>query len=78
MKCLNRGDIGPELFKKKIRQNYGIKRRNLRRLIPSNETHVLCNRNQTAYEIDQLCSRTLEVGNFKRPCLIDTGETIEL
>ena len=77
LKCLNRGDIGPELFKKKISENNGIKRRNLNRLITTNSTHVLCN--QTTYSFDQLCGRTLEVGNFfKRPCLVGTGETIEL
>ena len=79
LKCLNRGDIGPKLFQKKIIQNFGKKRRNFNRLIKTNSTHVLCNKGQTVYELDDLCKRSIENGtNYKKPCLLDTGETIEL
>ena len=77
LKCLNRGDIGQELFKKKI--SHKNKRRNLNDLIQSNSTHIFCNKNRTVYEIDQLCERKGSEGTTsKRPCLLETGETIEL
>ena len=79
LKCLNRADIGPKLFQKKIIQNIGRKRRNLNRLIKSNSTHVFCNKGESVYELENLCKRSVEEGvNFKKPCLLDTGETIEL
>ena len=79
LKCLNRGDIGHELFKKKIGQNHGYTRRNLNRLIHSNDTHIFCNQNQTIYRFDELCERAPGQGkNFKKPCLLDTGDTMEL
>ena len=86
-KCLNRGDQGAKLFNAKItsQRSQGTIRKNLRQMIPNNDTHVLCDFNtklqsyQQAYKLSDLCKTTSthEIAQ-ELPCLLKNGETVNL
>ena len=87
MKCLNRGDQGAKLFTAKItsQRSQGTIRKNLRQMIPHNDTHVLCDFNlksrsfERAYEWSELCKTTdLDQTAEELPCLLTNGETLNL
>ena len=79
--CLNRGDqysgVNDKLlFKKNITSTRKSNvRRNLNRLIPSNETHIFCKQN-VSYLIKDLCILKLEENYV--PCLLETGGILDL
>ena len=87
IKCLNRGDQGAKLFTAKItsQRSQGTIRKNLRQMIPHNDTHVLCDFNlksrsyERAYKWSELCKTTYLVQNAEElPCLLTNGETLNL
>ena len=87
IKCLNRGDQGAKLFNAKItsQRSQGTIRKNLRQLIPNNDTHVLCDFNpksqsyERAYKWFELCKTTPLYGDAKElPCVLRNGETLSL
>ena len=79
--CLNRGDQysgvhDKLLFKKNITSTRKLNvRRNLNRLIPSNETHIFCKQN-VSYLIKDLC--ILKPEENYTPCLLETGGILDL
>ena len=91
IKCLNRGDHGANLFNVKItsQRSQGRIRRNLRQIIPNNDTHVLCDFDtksqsyELAYKWSELC-RTTGQDDFtfedtkELPCVLKNGETLSL
>ena len=87
IKCINRGDQGAKLFNAKItsQRSQGTIRKNLRQMIPHNDTHVLCDFNlksrsfERAYEWSELCKTTdLNQNAEELPCLLTNGETLNL
>ena len=87
IKCLNRGDQGAKLFNAKItsQRSQGTIRKNLRQMIPHNDTHVLCDFNsksqsyQRAYKLSDLCKTTSSNQPAQElPCILRNGETVNL
>ena len=87
IKCLNRGDQGAKLFNAKItsQRSQGTIRKNLRQMIPHNDTHILCNFDpkqqsyERAYKWSELCKTTgLDRAAQELPCLLKNGETLNL
>ena len=87
IKCLNRGDQGAKLFNAKItsQRSQGTIRKNLRQMIPNNDTHVLCDFNpklqsyERAYKLSELCKTTGQDKVAKELlCVLKNGETLSL
>ena len=87
IKCLNRGDQGAKLFNAKItsQRSQGTIRKNLRHMIPNNDTHVLCDFNPKlqsyarAYQWYELCRTTRLTEDAKvLQCVLKDGETLNL
>ena len=86
IKCLNRGDQGTKLFNARITsRSQGTIRKNLKRMIPNNDTHVLCNFNPKlqsyarAYQWYELCRTTRLTEDAKvLQCVLKDGETLNL
>ena len=86
IKCLNRGDQGTKLFNARITsRSQGTIRKNLKRMIPNNDTHVLCDFNpksqsyQRAYKLSDLCKTTSSYQPAQElPCILRNGETVNL
>ena len=72
--CFNRGHIGSDLFKRKIKE-VSNKRRNLNRLISYSNENIVCN--GTSYNVDELCKITEDL--IPKLCYIDKiGVTVDL
>ena len=72
--CFNRGQLGADIFKRKIKK-ISYERRNLNRLIPYSNENISCN--GTIYNVDQLCKK--ELGLIPILCYIDEiGTTIDM
>ena len=72
--CFNRGHLGSDLFKRKIKE-VSNKRRNLNRLISYSNENIVCN--GTTYNVDELCKITADL--IPKLCYIDKiGVTIDL